>query len=200
MKNISYFLSLLALSALSAQANLVTNGGFEDATISPWAVANGAAVSISTTSANSGSQSGQVDFPSTDLAQINQGFLFAEEDRLKTFTFSFSVNVEATGFSDDLGIRPSLGEWNQNTPIEYQFGDIEWVAPGTIGWVTFTQEFTLSQADGTYLKPILYFYPTGTAGSLLMDDISLTVIPEPADFALLGGLLALGSVMIRRRR
>lgn len=202
MKKTSSCLSILALGALTTHAELIVNGGFEDDPVdtTPWSVENGAAVSISTASANSGTQSGQVDFPTTDLANLSQGFFFAEEDRLKTFTFSFSVNVEATGFSGDLGIRLSLGEWNQSSPITAQHGDIEWVAPGATGWITFSQDFTLSQTDGTYLKPMLHFYPNGTAGSVLVDDVSYVDIPEPGAYALLGGLLALGFVMIRRRR
>lgn len=34
----------------------------------------------------------------------------------------------------------------------------------------------------------------------LVDDISVSAIPEPSSYALFGGLLALGSIMLRRRR
>ena len=40
-------------------------------------------------------------------------------------------------------------------------------------------------------------YNAATMGGITFDSV---VVPEPASFALLGGLLALGSVMVRRRR
>lgn len=202
MKKTVIVLSMLVLGAMGVQANLVVNGGFEDATISPWVGDNGGAVSISTASANSGSQSGQVDFPAADNANIYHNNSITPADRLLTYTFSFSANVEAAGYSEILGIRPALGEWNGVTPIAYQFGDIEWITAGTTGWVTFSQEFTLSQADGTLVQPRLYYYPQGgtpkVAGSVLMDDVSLTVIPEPATLGLVGAF-GVGILFIRRR-
>ena len=202
MKKISYCLSILALSALSAQDNLVTNGGFESGTGS-WAVANGAAVSISTASANSGTQSGKLDFPNVDNSQLRQNIAVTSADALETYTLSFSANVEAAGYTELLGIRPTLMEWDGINPATYHFGDFEWIASGTTGWQTYSQEFTTTIANPTVFQVLFYYAPQGdpkVAGSVLMDDISLRVIPEPAAFALLGGLLALGSVMIRRRR
>ena len=37
-------------------------------------------------------------------------------------------------------------------------------------------------------------------GAISIDNFNMTAIPEPGTYALLGGLLALGHVMLRRRR
>ena len=44
------------------------------------------------------------------------------------------------------------------------------------------------------------FVQPGNLGVSYLDAVSLTTIPEPGSYALMGGLLALGSVMLRRRR
>ena len=199
MKRTLTVLSMLVIGAVVAQANLIVNGGFEDAPTSPWVAANGAVLSINTASANSGSQSGQIDFPDYDLANIYQNISIVPADRLLTYTLSFSVNVE--GYSELIGILPAMGEWNSVDPITFQFGTHEWIAAGTTGWQTFSQDFTLSQADGTLVQPKFYFYPQGdpkAAGSLLMDDISMTVVPEPATFGLFG-VIGAGMLFVRRR-
>ena len=208
MKKLSCYLSILALSALSAHANLIVNSGFEDDSVStaPWATGGaGATLSINSTTASSGSQSGEFGF-TADLDKLNQGLFIAPEARLQTYTFSFSVNTEATGYtSEPLVLWLQVGEWNGVDGIVYQEGAFETIAAGTVGWTAISQEFTLTQADGTYIDPTIYFFPNGAggpdaAGSVLIDDVSFTAIPEPGAYALLGGMLALGSVMIRRRR
>lgn len=87
---------------------------------------------------------------------------------------SFSVNVES--YPELLGMLPAVMEWNGVDSAVYHYGDYEWIPSGTTGWVTFNQEFTLTESDATTLKVIFYYYPQGSpkaAGYLFMDDISL---------------------------
>ena len=206
MKKISYCLSILALSALSAQANLITNGGFESGTGS-WAIDGGATgLGINTTIANSGSQSGEFGFPNVDLSGLKQAITITAADRQKTYELSFSVNLDAVGYEEGMGIRAYVAEGTSASNwTDWHDGGFEWIPKGTTGWNTYTREFTTISDSATHYLVLFKYYPWAgdagkVAGSVLMDDISLRVIPEPADFALLGGLLALGSVMIRRRR
>jgi hypothetical protein len=81
------------------------------------------------------------------------------------------------------------------------------VAGGAVtGAGTFTVQIGTSGAvasnEALYLVVLANNLVTngGNTAQLFVDDITLTAIPEASSFALLAGLLALGSVMIRHRR
>ena len=155
--------------------NLLANGGFEEATNTSWIADGGASIEIGNMARN-GSQSAQISFPATSspIPNIKQSISITPEDRLKTYTLRFSVKVE--GYPESLGIRPTVMEWNGVDPAEYHFGEIEWIAGGTTGWVTFRQDFVMTEVDATLFQVILYFYPQGdpmAAGSVLIDDVML---------------------------
>ncbi|WP_169305365.1 PEP-CTERM sorting domain-containing protein [Coraliomargarita akajimensis] len=73
-------------------------------------------------------------------------------------------------------------------------------------WETVTLTVTVdsSLGDGTY-GGLMLTNNRATAGnagipSHYIDNISFTVVPEPGTYALMAGALALGAVMVRRRR
>jgi len=78
---------------------------------------------------------------------------------------------------------------------------------GTSG--TFSQTYDISEFGGgpfsiADVSNVLAVFTinTGAAGdgAISMDNFNMTAIPEPGTYALLGGLLALGYVMVRGRR
>jgi hypothetical protein len=68
------------------------------------------------------------------------------------------------------------------------------------GSTAFSNSFFIYQIDGvsTTLADERFVLTEGSTGGF--DTLTLTTIPEPSSFALLGGCLALTSVMLRRRR
>lgn len=174
----------LAIGALTAQADLITNGGFEELAITPWSAGGiGGAVSISAT-ARGGSQSAQYDFPASGLININQNVAIDPEDRLLTYTLTCSVNVE--GYSEVFGIRPTIIE--RGGSAVNHFGAQKWITAGTQGWVRVQQDFVMTKADATSFDVLFYFYQGGgTAGSVLIDDVSLELAVDDPNLLLNGG-------------
>ena len=185
-------LEVLGEPSATSLHNLLVNGGFEDATVNPWTAANGASVGL-TNAARNGIQSGRVGFPSADDSQLTQDIAVTPAECTNTYTLTFSAKVE--GYPEQLGIMPAVMESDGVNPAAYHFGDIEWIAAGTTGWRTFTQDFTMTDTDATTFQVLFYYYPQGgppkVAGSVLMDDISLTgdfIIPPPVLQMSLNGL------------
>ena len=59
-----------------------------------------------------------------------------------------------------------------------------------------SHEFTIGSSQAFDVGDTVVF---ATNSGARLDGFSITAIPEPQSFALIGGLLALGAVMVRRR-
>lgn len=117
------------------------------------------------------------------------------------FTFTF------TGLEDSLTYDIVIGAYNAeaNTSPALENSRTEWSVNGGTAQTTIAASLT-----GSYLT----FSGVSSSGGILTiasaDDsgnavgavsaLHLTAIPEPSSYALIGGLLALTSMMIRRRR
>ncbi|MGC9452642.1 MAG: PEP-CTERM sorting domain-containing protein [Oceanipulchritudo sp.] len=96
-----------------------------------------------------------------------------------TTTLLDSVNINPFAVSNDGTLR---------TVEDFTIG-LDWstVTTATLGdkiWVTIE-----SSSPGT----------AGNVSQMLVDDVNITVVPEPSTYALFAGLLALGCIVYRRR-
>lgn len=133
---------------------------------------------------------------------------------LGTLTFDFGTS-NATSVAGGIVYT---GSWAAYTSVGgFDSGDELGTGSATqvaLGSNVFTPSWTVGSVDlaslGTVSAPVevrIYFWDdNATASSNLqvrMDDITLTAsaaaIPEPSTYALLGGVLALGAVALRRR-
>ena len=154
--------------------NLLTNPGFEEVTIAPWAPEGGsAAVSISTTP-QSGAQSGQVDFPASDNEGIHQDVSILSIDRLVEYKVSCSVNND--GHSEAIGYKIGIWENSPTSGWTFNESDYIWVGAGSSDWVDLSYTATLTDSTATSVRAVVFVAPQGSpkvTGHFLIDDFSL---------------------------
>jgi hypothetical protein len=116
----------------------------------------------------------------------------------QTYTVSFSVAITSTSVGNTLGLDP---EWDENTPNQHTLGANQfYFAPTNTGPVGY-QTFSFTETASTALTRI-DFHGIDVNGSILLDDVSVTPVPEPSSFLVVGLTAAAGYCgrrFIRRR-
>jgi len=185
----------LALAPMTAQANLIVNGGFEDpvlpdpswnvfAGISGWSTTSGPGIEIQRNVAGSPFEGEQfVELDSFSNSGMSQSVATTgSASYLLSFAYSPRPNVGDTSNGIELWIDGFLRDSFTGNGI----GDTDWAVRSysVIG-------------DGSTL---IEFRAIGTSDSLggYLDDVRLTV-PEPGTLAL-GGLALTALALLRRRK
>ena len=120
-------------------------------------------------------------FSGTNALQVTlQGLTDGQEYQVQLFASDDTNSGNRSSFYSDAATAGNISS-------ELRMGDKDYVVGAFIASGT-TQDI---------------FVQTGNIGVAYLDGLSLTTltsIPEPGSYALIGGLLALGSVMLHRRR
>ena len=172
--------AMVFAGTLQAQ-NLLTNPGFEELGGEGWTFAN-FALSTGGVNAHSGNGYAYLGFSET---AVDSSFSQSVSTLVgQSYLISFWVRDNGTA---------SFGE------MRVSFGDTIGVSQSFTG-VPHTQISFMAVANGTLTT--LTFAEVGTGvGSLAIDDISVSAIPEPSAFGGLAGSLGLaGAIGCRRRR
>ena len=161
----------LVVVATTANANLITNGGFETGDLTDWTCIGSCAAQ--TSYVHTGSY-GSWSFDNSGTGSLTQTFS-TTIGGLYDFSFWMNTNTSAItnvfSYSMDGGsiiaLSPSFSTWS--------FVNDSFVATGLTAEIAF------------------YFETTPGSGSLILDDIVATqAVPEPASIAIFGlGLLGL---------
>ncbi|HOM61899.1 MAG TPA: PEP-CTERM sorting domain-containing protein [Anaerohalosphaeraceae bacterium] len=180
-----------AYADLARGVNLLANPSFEEPTIEPWLNDGCISLSISTMDAVDGVQSLQMHYDS-DFDAVYQPLPIGPGDLYQTFQMTFSVKSLE---SKPVIVRAGIWEFSPNG---ITFNESDWVAVGT-NWQIISYEVTLNRDNTDAIRAVVQCAPQDTPktpGNLLVDNVSLIVVPEPAAMLLLG----LGGLILRMRK
>lgn len=197
-------LSLAALSiavAANAQTVLIPNGNFELGNTNFVEASGGGTVNFSYPATGGNMDGfGQIDAGAGAWAVLvsppeagaaGGGWEVASIGVTPGATNTFSIDLKT--FSGTAGGGLKVEAWGGNALLGNS-GDVN--APGAFAdWTTFTFDYEVPAGTEKMI-----FVPLWGSESVVGFDNVGVVIPEPSTFALLGGLLALGVVIYRRRK
>lgn len=196
--------AVLVLGAVGAQAaNLVANGSFEADSQRPntWSI-------YSNLTGWTGGRGG-VELRNHVAGVAQNGVNFVELDTTKNSKISQKIGITHAGsyaLSFWYQARPDNGNRNSNTDaLGWSFGGYNgtvlnnWKAIGATDWQQFKQTFTITDVG----QKTLAFSALGKSDSYggSIDNVSVSLIPEPKIYALfLVGLGLMGTIVRRRSR
>jgi hypothetical protein len=207
--------ALLLFATGRAPANLITNGSFEGSTFTDpttgdtlptgWTLGPPSPSNLSKVNVDSA-----VNAP-TDLGPFdgthylrfqstaNNGTRDCVWQDIPTtpgasYTISFAVAITSTSVGNNLGLDPI---WDENTANATSLGTSDFYFNPTNTAPVPYQVFSFTEtASGSLTR--LDFHAVDSDGSILLDQVSVSAVPEPASIGLFG--LAGVSFLSRRRR
>ncbi len=172
--------------AANAWADATDGGGF---------IENTGTFNIGATDTNEGS----VDFRSNTFS------LGAAADGAMPVDFSFNFKfLEAVGA--DQGIRVDLRFWADQGGEDFQGEDVVFIGTNGVGdtqlldeWQSYSKEAINVPGGAFYadIRATVNDFAPWDSGGAQFDNFA--VVPEPRTYALIGGILALGATLLRRR-
>ena len=147
---------------------------------------------------------------------ISEGFTFKLGNDGVTGQINqvFAVNADASNVRSRHSVAGVVGGAAAQTNVGFTGTDFFWRVAGDLDAGTFTTSYSTDGitynaliANGTGFTSIGEFLlgiegttTWNSASQTAIDSITLTVVPEPSTYALLGGLCALSFAAMRRRR
>lgn len=206
----------LALSASGAQAAGIVNGGFEEASISPWTVGPGGALSaINSFSAPDGAKVALITFEayfdggSTSVSQtfeadadglFDYAFRLGRAEAIGPFNdvgLSFAAKIDGTLLSGALpAFDGSGGNYPAFTQLLSSYAGSTFLAQGSH---TLTFEFART-ASGFGRSPYFLMDGVSVTAQASPDPGPGTAVPEPATWALMITGFGLAGASLRRRK
>ena len=188
-------LSGMAISAKAQTVELVTNGGFDTGDFTGWDASPGGGTVPGTFDGSYVASGGHMadgcvniygDTASTITQTLNT-----------TVGISYTVSLWATGGDGGGGSNYGSGangeifvDWNGSRIIDQSNVQID---DTFTTWNHFSTSIIASSATTTFVVGARNSY-----WNFLIDDISVTSVPEPAGYGLIAGVSALGFVVWRR--
>lgn len=132
------------------------------------------------------------------------GYLFGTAGGGGNLLFGHSDRIGKNGVDNplyDTGVS-AVADASGSVTISFNPTGNQWTVAGSFNGSSFTSTGS-TFTDSTYTgvtTDFLGVYGRGSNTAVTLDNMSVTVIPEPSSFALLAGALALGVIMLRRRR
>ena len=173
--------AMLSLSAASANAALITNGGFENG-LTGWSCTGADTCKTDAAAAHSGA-AGAFGWDNSGFATLSQAMSTVVG---ATYSFSFFSNAYQIA----------------GNQLSYSFSGLsQVVVPTTTSWLNTTGTFVASAASTT----LSFFFATdpGT-GTWRIDDVSVeqiaSPVPEPETYAMLLAGFGLMAGIARRRK
>ena len=173
--------ALLTMAATSANAELITNGGFESG-LSGWSCTGADICTTDAQAAHSGS-AGAFGFDNAGFATLSQAM-----STVVGATYSYSFFSKAYQVAG-----------NQ---LSYSFSGLsQVVVPTTTSWLSTSGTFVASAASTT----LSFFFATDSGtGTWHIDDVSVaqiaSAVPEPETYAMLLAGFGLMAGIARRRK